>query len=82
MLTGYLLGSLAIIVLAVSVYSGKTSLIILSISGLAFILLAGVSGLSFMFSGFQNDLSSFLMALGFIGAISVCFMQFYFAKES
>jgi hypothetical protein len=79
MLNGYLLFILSIVVLAVSLYSGRTSIAVMGILGLVSILLAGISGLIFMFSGFQNNLYSYLMALGFISGLTVYFMELYFS---
>ena len=80
MLNGYLLGILSIAVLAASLYSKKLSIASLGIAGFASILLAGVSGLSFMFSGFQNDVYSYLMAVGFILALSIYFAELYVSR--
>ncbi|MHB8566140.1 MAG: hypothetical protein ACYC7D_10935 [Nitrososphaerales archaeon] len=81
MLSGYLLGILALIVLAVSIYSKKTMFVALSILGLGSIALAGISGLSFMFSGFQDNLVSYLMSLGFISAFMIYFIELYISAK-
>ena len=71
MMMGFLILFASVAVLALSSYSGRTDVVLLGIAGLALIALAGISGLSFMFSGFQNDLYSYLMAVGFIFAFLV-----------
>lgn len=80
-LNGYLLFILSIVVFAVSLYSGRTSIAVMGTLGLVSILLAGISGLSFTFSGFQNNLYSYLMALGFITSLTVYFMELYFSRS-
>lgn len=80
MLNGYLLGILSIIALALSLYSKKISIASLGVAGFASILLAGVSGLSFMFSGFQNNAFSYLMAVGFVAALFVYFVELYLSR--
>lgn len=79
MMNGYLLLFLSIVVLAVSLNSGRAKIIGLAIAGLGSILLAGISGLAFMFSGFQNDLYSYSMAVGFILAFGIYFLESYFS---
>jgi hypothetical protein len=80
MLNGYLLGILSIIALALSLCSKKISIASLGVAGFASILLAGISGLSFMFSGFQNNAFSYLMAVGFVVALFVYFVELYLLK--
>jgi hypothetical protein len=80
MLNGYLLGIISLVVLGLSAYSKSPRLVGLSIVGTAFILFAGISGLSFMFSMFSDNLLSFTMALGFIGAFVSYFFEIYSAR--
>ncbi len=80
MMNGYLLLFLSILVLAVSLYSGRAKITGLAIAGVGSILLAGISGLIFMFSGFQDDLYSYSMAVGFILAFGIYFLVMYFSK--
>ncbi len=77
MLSGYVLGILAILVLGISIYSRNTTFVALSVAGLGFIILSGIAGLSFMFSGFQGNLLSYLMALGFISSLAIYFFELY-----
>lgn len=77
MMAGYLILALSVIVLAVSVLSGRQDLVALAIAGLGSILLAGLSGLYFMYSGFGDDVYSYLMALGFIVAFAAYFAELY-----
>jgi hypothetical protein len=80
MLNGYLLGIISLAVLGLSIYSKSARLIALSIIGTAFIFFAGISGLNFMFSMFSDNLLSFTMATGFIGAFIAYFFELYFTK--
>lgn len=80
MLNGYLLGILSLVVLGIAIYSKQARLIGISIVGIAFILLAGISGLSFMFSMFSDNLLSFTMALGFIGALAAYFIEMHWLR--
>ena len=81
MMTGFVMLALAVIVLAVSVtaYSDKKATgVLLGLAGLGSILLAGISGLYFMYSGFSNDVYSYLMAVGFILAFMAYFAELLF----
>ncbi len=81
MMTGIVMLALAVIVLAVSVtaYSDKKATgVLLGVAGLGSILLAGISGLYFMYSGFSNDVYSYLMAVGFILAFMAYFAELLF----
>ena len=85
MLNGYLLGILSLVVLGIAIYSKQARLVGIAIVGIAivgiaFILLAGISGLSFMFSMFSDNLLSFTMALGFIGALAAYFIEMYWLR--
>ena len=81
MLSGYLLGILAVVVLGISIYSKSPMFVVLSVAGLGFIALSGIAGLSFMFSGFQDNLLSYLMALGFISALAIYFFELYISAR-
>src|SRR5713101_3687819 len=81
MMTGFVMLALAVIVLAVSVtvYSDKKmSGVLLGVGGLSSIIFAGISGLYFMYSGFSNDVYSYLMAVGFIVAFMAYFAELLF----
>jgi hypothetical protein len=80
MLNGYSLGIISLIVLGLSAYTKSPRLVAFSIVGTAFILFAGISGLSFMLSMFSDNLLSFSMALGFIGAFIAYFFELYSAR--
>ncbi len=59
-------------------FSIKTTInkvVTLAVLGFAFVLLALIGGVTFGLSGFQNNFDSFLMALGFILAISSYFLE-------
>ncbi|MDH2900164.1 MAG: hypothetical protein PXY39_04260 [archaeon] len=80
MMSGFLLVFASVAVLAFSAYSGRTDVVLLGIAGLALIVLAGISGLIFMFSGFQNNLYSYLMAVGFIFAFLVYSLGLFISR--
>jgi len=63
---GILLGILSIAGLALAVHTKDRRLILLEVSALASILLAGESGIEFVLSGYQDDILSYTMAVGFI----------------
>lgn len=81
MMIGFLLLALSIIALGVSLSLGKIGISLLGLAGFGSILLAGISGLGFMFSGFQNNTYSYLMAVSFIFAFAVYFAELLFANN-
>lgn len=73
MMLGYALFIVSILVFAFALGSKGRSPIVLSVLGLTSVMIAGSGGLGFMFSGFQNDFFSYLMAMGFISAFAAYF---------
>jgi len=69
MMTGFLLVILSFIILVFSLISKNSNLVVFSFIGLLSMILAGISGLLFMFSGFSNNINSYIMSLGFIISI-------------
>lgn len=67
MVTGFILVLVAFGLVILS-FSNPTTLL-LSIVALLSIIVAGINGMLFMFSGFSNNLYSFIMSLGFLFAI-------------
>ena len=80
MMSGFLLVFASVAVPALSAYSGRTDVVLLGIAGLALIVLAGISRLIFMFSGFQNNLYSYLMAVGFIFGFLVYSVDLFISR--
>lgn len=76
LMVGFLLPVLSVVVLAVLVDSGESSLATLAAVGLGSIAFAGLCGLGFVYSGFQNNVYSYLMAIGFISAFASYFSLF------
>ena len=73
MMLGYALLVVSILVFAFAMASEGQTPILLSALGLASVIVAGLGGLGFMFSGFQNNSFSYLMAGGFISAFPAYF---------
>ncbi len=82
MMTGLVIGLLAILLLAFSFVSRRYEIIALSFVNGILTLTAGISGIFFLFSGMQNNVLSFVMALGFIGVIFTDFAIMYFASAN
>ena len=78
MMLGFALLVVSILVLAFAMGSSAPGLVLISVLGLVSVLAAGLGGLGFMFSGFQNDLFSYLMAIGFISAFTTYFVALSF----
>ena len=66
MMTGFLIGLISIMIFMILAIGGDYRLSSLSAIGSVSILAAGIGGLEFVFSGFGNDVFSFIMSLGFI----------------
>jgi hypothetical protein len=66
MMLGILIGLVSLIIFFVFAMEGDYGLSALSAVASASILTAGIGGLEFVFSGFTNNVFSFLMSLGFI----------------
>lgn len=65
---GFALSILSVVVLAILIDSGEAKLSVFAATGLASVAEAGISGMGFIYSGFQDDAYSYLMAAGFIAA--------------
>ena len=66
MMTGMLIGLISIMIFVILAIGGDYRLSSLSAIASVSILAAGIGGLEFVFSGFGNDVFSFIMSLGFI----------------
>ncbi|MHB1810956.1 MAG: hypothetical protein ACYCPR_00865 [Thermoplasmataceae archaeon] len=66
MMTGFLIGLISIMIFMILAIGGDYRLSSLSAIASVSILAAGIGGLEFVFSGFGNDVFSFIMSLGFI----------------
>ncbi|MCY0849683.1 hypothetical protein [Sulfuracidifex metallicus] len=64
---------LVAIVLVVLSFSNQTTLVLSTIALLS-IILSGIGGILFIFSGFSNNLYSFIMSLGFLFAMVSYFL--------
>ena len=82
MMNGVVIGFLAILVLAFSLVSGRYEIIALSFVNGALALTAGISGIFFLLGYMQNNILSFVMALGFLGVILTDFAIMYFASAN
>jgi len=82
MMMGLVILALAVVSLAIIATSfsseKKKSSVLLGLAGLGSIIFAGISGLYFMYSGFSNDVYSYLMAVGFILAFMAYFAELLF----
>jgi len=82
MMMGLVILALAVVLLAIFATSfsseKKTSFVLLGVAGLGSIIFAGISGLYFMYSGFGNDVYSYLMSVGFILAFMAYFAELLF----
>jgi hypothetical protein len=66
MMTGFLIGLISVMIFMILAIGGDYRLSSLSAIASVSILAAGIGGLEFVFSGFGNDVFSFIMSLGFI----------------
>ena len=80
MMNGMVIGFLAILLLAFSLFSGRHEIIVLGFVNGLLTLIAGISGMFFLFSGMRNNVLSFVMALGFIGVILTDFAIIYYGS--
>lgn len=65
---GFALPILSVVVMAILLDSGETRLSVFAAIGLASVAMAGISGMEFAYSGFDEDVYSYLMAVGFAAA--------------
>lgn len=80
MMAGFLLLLLSVFVLVASIRTENNRVAFLGFVGLGAIVLSGVSGLDFMFSGFQDNFYSYLMATGFILAFGSYSAELYLLR--
>ena len=66
MMIGVLIGLISIIIFMIFAMGGDYRFSSLSAIASVSILIAGISGLEFVFSGFGNNVFSFIMSMGFI----------------
>ena len=78
MMTGMVLGVLALITFAVSVLSRNTLLLAATGGTFAAVLAAGIGGMEFLFSG-QDNVFSYGMSLGFMFAFTLAFLSIVIA---
>ncbi|MHB1708103.1 MAG: hypothetical protein ACYCT2_01315 [Thermoplasmataceae archaeon] len=80
MMNGVLIGLLSLMIFVMSLMGGFHKSAMLSAIASFSIFLAGMSGLEFILSGFQNNILSFTMSLGFVVAIISYVFLIYFAS--
>lgn len=68
LIVGFALQVLSVVILALFLDSSESKLTILAAVGLASVTAAGLSGTAFIYSGFQEDVYSYFMAVGFVAA--------------
>ncbi len=73
---GMVITLVSVMILIVSLLSGRTSYIVMSVVAMAAILFAGTGGMGFVWSGFGNDAFSFIMAIGALAAVVAYSIQF------
>jgi hypothetical protein len=66
MMLGVLIGLISIMIFMILAMGGDYRLLSLSAIASISILIAGISGLEFVFSGYVNNVFSFIMSIGFI----------------
>ena len=69
MMNGVLIGMLSLMIFVMSLMGGYRKSAMLSVIASISIFLAGMSGLEFILTGFQNNVLSFTMSLGFVVAV-------------
>ena len=69
MMNGVLIGMLSLMIFVMSLMGGYRKSAMLSVIASISIFLAGMSGLEFILTGFQNNILSFTMSLGFVVAV-------------
>ncbi|MHB8396618.1 MAG: hypothetical protein ACYDBK_05375 [Thermoplasmataceae archaeon] len=77
MMIGMLIGLVSLMIFVISLMGGFRKSAMLSAIASFSIFLAGMSGLEFILTGFQNNILSFTMSLGFVvAAISYVFLMY------
>jgi hypothetical protein len=81
-MNGILIGIISLVIFFMFAMKGDYALS--SLSALAFIsiLVAGITGFEFIFSGFTNNVFSFLMSLGFIFTVIAYSLILYIVSIS
>ena len=82
MMLGILIGLVSLMIFFVFAMTGDYRLSLLSAVASVSILTAGIGGLEFMFSGFANNIFSFLMSLGFIFTVVAYASVLYMVSSS
>ncbi|MEM0146564.1 MAG: hypothetical protein QXL00_01855 [Conexivisphaerales archaeon] len=77
MMVGILIGIISLIILVLFAVSGDYVLSLLGAFASISILMAGISGLEFVFSGFANNVFSYIMSFGLIFAVMAYSMILY-----
>ena len=77
MFIGFITGIISLIMVLLAILNGKTLVAILALLNGFLILTAGIAGIYFVLSGLSNNALSFLMSIGFIGAVAVDFGILY-----
>ena len=77
MMNGILIGIISLMIFFTFAMKGDYALSSLSALASISILVAGISGLEFIFSGFVNNIFSFIMSLGFIFTVTAYFLILY-----
>ncbi|MEM3197631.1 MAG: hypothetical protein QXY52_05555 [Conexivisphaerales archaeon] len=77
MMVGILIGIISLIILVLFAVSGDYVLSLLGAFASISILMAGINGLEFVFSGFANNVFSYIMSFGLIFAVMAYSMILY-----
>lgn len=82
MMNGILIGLVSLMIFIVLATFSDYGLSLLGGTASVSVLIAGISGLEFMFSGFTNNVFSFLMSLGFIFTVIAYSLILYIVPTS
>ncbi len=81
MIFGIMIGIIALVMIASSLFNGEVKIIILSFVDGILTLVAGISGILFLFSYMNNNFLSFSMSLAFVGVILADFSIVYYSSR-
>ncbi|MGC8562134.1 MAG: SHOCT domain-containing protein [Thermoplasmata archaeon] len=81
MIVGIMIGILALIMIAFSLFNGAIKVIILTFADGILTLVAGISGILFLSSYMNNNFLSFSMSLAFVGVILTDFSIVYYSSR-
>ena len=81
MMIGIFIGIISLMIFFTFAMKGDYALSSLSALASISILVAGIGGLEFMFSGFVNNIFSFIMSLGFIFTVTAYFLILYLVSQ-